>query len=357
MFRTTSQTKTENTRKEYLKRAGKRLAKYVEETGNDVSENGIMVERLSQYLRVQRVNNNYKQNTWRKIRAELKCYFEEHGMKSNVRMINELPRLKIIEEATKESKKSYKHLPIKITEKIIEQLIKNKDSETSLTLIHWIYATRIVGVRPCEWISARLKKDFEVTNEDGSKGHMAVLQIDNAKNTNGRTFGDKRQIILADVTPEEMKHIDYMYELVTLIRKTIPEESWKNAWQLYYEKCRSLLYRTNKKVRPKGKINVTLYSARHQFAADFKATELSEYEGAALMGHGSIATADRHYGLKHLGDKDRFRVRAPKHLVKKVLEKTSRAAMEKRKKSEMWLSENRNIQSVVEKIADKLEEK
>ena len=67
-----------------------------------------------------------------------------------------------------------------------------------------------------------------------------------------------------------------------------------------------------KKARVKDKI--TLYSARHQFAADAKAAGLSKAEIAALMGHRSIETAGEHYGRRSAGwtgDPDRvvgFRV-------------------------------------------------
>jgi hypothetical protein len=50
---------------------------------------------------------------------------------------------------------------------------------------------------------------------------------------------------------------------------------------------------------------ITLYSARHQFIADAKASGLTLYEIAALVGHASIRTASEHYGKKKVGRRGR----------------------------------------------------
>lgn len=355
MFNTSNQTRNKKTESEYLKRASNRLSAYIEQTGNQLDSSDASVNQLSNYLRSQRAKNKYKQNTWRKIRAELKFYFETNEMESYIKMVDELPRLKILDEKEDSKIKALKHLPAKLTQDIFAQLMENKDQENSITIMHWISATRVVGARPCEWISAKLKKDFEMPGKNGATIKKAIIQFDNAKNTNGRTFGEKRQIILNDVNPDEMKDIEYMVQLVETIRNEYEPHQWEQAWEQYYEMCRGLLYRTNKKVRPKGKINLTFYSARHQFAADSKASGITEYERAALMGHGSIATAEKHYGKKHLGDKDKFRVRAPKHLIKKVYDRTSKAAMEKRKKSKVWIDEKQQLRNVMKKISTKMD--
>jgi len=52
---------------------------------------------------------------------------------------------------------------------------------------------------------------------------------------------------------------------------------------------------------PKRTSHATLYSMRHQFSANAKASGFTREEIAALMGHAVDTTATQHYGKKTAG--------------------------------------------------------
>lgn len=64
----------------------------------------------------------------------------------------------------------------------------------------------------------------------------------------------------------------------------------------------------------------TLYSTRHQAIANAKAGGYSEYEIAALFGHISAYTADKHYGRAVYGGSSTVRIQPSEHNLNIVLE-------------------------------------
>jgi len=142
-----------------------------------------------------------------------------------------------------------------------------------------------VGLRPCEWKSARVIK-----NTDGKH----VLQVVNAKRTNGRANGNIRTLILDDLP----KVIVSIIEKSAIYFSKLDESG---EWNRIYNGCRKTLYRACRSLWSKRKKYPTLYSLRHQFAADAKSAGRTTVEVAALMGHASSETATAHYGKKRYG--------------------------------------------------------
>jgi hypothetical protein len=136
----------------------------------------------------------------------------------------------------------------------------------------WLAATRVTGLRPCEWETARR--------------HGVSLVVQNAKSTNGRSHGPTRDIFLGGIDPVQLRMIDSLLEIMSMV----PEGAFVDL----YNRVRDLIADVGRASLTKRSTYPTLYSARHLFAAEAK-RELTRIEVAALMGHRSIASAAQSY--------------------------------------------------------------
>ena len=163
-----------------------------------------------------------------------------------------------------------------------------------------------------------------------------VLVVKNSKNTHGRANGQYRYILLDAISDNDMlllpmlitklheKHKEQIPDISlrnrdnfdeTVIQPLqkqfkywldsdnicheILEASFKRRFDLYrYEHKRALKAGKGKDWtrKPPIKLYPTLYSTRHQAVSDAKAAGMSSVVMAALFGHASVVTADRHYG-------------------------------------------------------------
>ncbi|TAL63639.1 MAG: hypothetical protein EPN79_15915 [Burkholderiaceae bacterium] len=161
---------------------------------------------------------------------------------------------------------------------------RDRPHKRAATLLTWLRAGRIAGARPSEWRSAGL---IEI---DG----VPALRFGNAKVTNGRGNGEQRHLLLDLATPEDLGHLDDMLYMLVEQEKT-------PGYDFDAELRRLSLYMryVTRKCLGERPAYPTLYSLRHQFAADLKGPgTYSQSQVAALMGHGSTATAATHYGRK-----------------------------------------------------------
>lgn len=174
-------------------------------------------------------------------------------------------------------------------------------SPWSADLKRWLAAGLLTGLRPREWGQAKM------IIRDGEP----ALLVTNAKATNQRAHGPTRTILLGGLTDEERGLIKKHVERASLFVKT---GQFQNR---FYQGCAAVLARTARKIWRKRETGyVTLYSARHQFSADAKASGLLPEELAALMGHAVDTTATKHYGKKTAG-LEMIRVRPdPKEVAK-----------------------------------------
>jgi len=179
------------------------------------------------------------------------------------------------------SAKKQKHLNLKDLKKIDQELNKSKSMWSAPTRL-WLRAGILTGLRPIEWKTAKL-----IQSEKG-----AVLLVQNAKNTNNRANGDERNLNLNHLTSDELSIIKGHLNIVKKFN------SDKEDWTNYYQGCSNLLRTKNKIAFPNRKKLPTLYSARHQFSANMKASGARPEELAALMGHATDLTAQSTYGKK-----------------------------------------------------------
>lgn len=163
--------------------------------------------------------------------------------------------------------------------------LSNHQSRYSLVLSVLIQIGGSVGLRPCEWKSARVVKSEYGEHE---------LHIVNAKASNGRANGDIRILIMNDLSLMMIKVI----EQVAINFHKLDE---LGEWEKLYNGCRKTLYRACRDLWPNRKKYPTLYSLRHQFAADAKSSGMTKIEVAALLGHASLDTAGQHYGKRRVG--------------------------------------------------------
>lgn len=168
--------------------------------------------------------------------------------------------------------------------KRIQDYLDEKPIRWGQDLGRWIEVGILTGLRPHEW------KDAELTNN----GKEDILVVLNAKATNGRANGEKRTLILDGLGKSELQLIKDHLERCRV---------WKNAGQFgYYQQAvAGAMGRIARILWPKRRQRVTLYSTRHQFAANAKACGFLQEEIAAMMGHGVDITAKKHYGRKVAG--------------------------------------------------------
>jgi len=159
--------------------------------------------------------------------------------------------------------------------------LKLHPAKFSNALIVILHIGGMVGIRPCEWKSA------SVTRLPNS---CFELHIRNAKATNGRSNGPSRTLTISNVNNEICDLVEGFISLVSQL-----------IWDELYDGCRKLLHKATRELWPYRKKYPTLYSLRHQFAADAKSAGMTKLQVAALMGHASIDTATAHYGKKRVG--------------------------------------------------------
>lgn len=263
-------------------------------------------------------------NSWKSYKAAVRYYIEaevEDSDKEEILDLIDTQRYDIQFEKPEPigSAKKMKRFPIKQFNRLVSFLKKEEgfdqpyiQSQYSLGLTLWLEAGILTGLRPIEWAGA------EYINEKDNER----LVVKNAKNTNGRANGDVRTLILKHLTDEERAVIQKQVEVVSLFVKN-------NQFSEYQKNLSNLLSRAYKRLYPQSKEQPSLYSLRHQFAADAKASGFSTEEVAALMGHAVDDTATIHYAKKRSGNKSRVFKVQPKQEEVLTVKKVAKQSREK----------------------------
>lgn len=150
----------------------------------------------------------------------------------------------------------------------------------------FLTAGLVTGLRPIEWQNATLIGN----TEDGG----LIIQVANAKHTNGRGNGETRTV----TTPGGWM-AEYTLRHMELLANWIADGQ---TYTQYYENSRAAIYEATRRLWPKDKRrHYSLYSGRHQFCANLKLSGNTRREIADLMGHASEETATAHYGKRRVG--------------------------------------------------------
>jgi len=289
--------KTEHTREQYRIRA----AQLIKRAGQAIDSNHPTLSEVARWL----VENQYvmARSTWRQYRAAMRCYLEGYEAENALQLIDREAAIALLRatdtsqcspSGTNTSAKKQKKIPEKDLETLADYFLANPGIRHGTATFYWLVSGLWTGLRPSEWQSARLIDDAD--------GNCALI-VSNAKNTNGRSHGDDRIIHLNNISELELTVIRlHLTNIATAKNNDI-------RFTAVYKHCRDCLYAANKKLWPKRHKFISLYSARHQFAADAKKSGLSQSAIAALMGHASEDTAGIHYGRRVSG-RGGFRVAA-----------------------------------------------
>lgn len=240
-----------------------------------------------------------------------------------------------------------KRFPKALLDRILEIKDSSEDGKaSSLKLLQdFLIINTKIGLRPIEYQNATLIRHDLARNEallsrlnfgsltpenalnlrvKPSNSTKPLLLVKNAKNTHSRACGDYRLLHLDVLSEAEVETLKSMM----LTMRDINEKS-KKAFtysvvrplgsKLYYllttdKMCKGIVKSLhNEKLRSYRKQSKTqfrnmpvfkrptLYSTRHQAVANAKAEKLHPVLIAACFGHGSILTAESHYGKSVFG--------------------------------------------------------
>ncbi|MFM0240274.1 site-specific integrase [Paraburkholderia phytofirmans] len=279
-----SQTRTEPTIAAYLSRAHGLLCRIAEEL--ELPEDAYPAPSdVVAYMK--RRAKEWKWATFRQYQACLVCRYEMEFERNRdplfgktAEEIRALPYTdcKAEREHGGTSSRKRKGIPKRDYDLLVANLANpTRASEYSKLAALWLMAGLATGLRPCEWENACL-------SEDGR-----VLEVQNAKATNGRATGKSR---IVPVSTDDFSVIRAHIESIQELRARGLEFSaiQKGCSQAIRRMCATLWPDDAKRA-------YALYSARHQFSANTKAIASPE-EVAALLGHRSTRTARRHYAQR-----------------------------------------------------------
>lgn len=222
--------------------------------------------------------------TWRQYRAAVSHILKQ----SDIPNLAEL-QLKLMKQSTdldvrkslpaRTSSNKCKTLTISDMDALLKHLGEHKGLWDKLTS-RWIVWGLVTGLRPAEW---------QFVEARPSLGNMLHLVVLNAKFDEVRSHGPTRTV---HVYVDASAHDDLIEFIGAMQNGNFAEK---------YGGCRLALWRATHALWPKRQKKPTLYSARHQFAADAKSSGLSPAEIAALMGHAVTSTHQTHYGKRRSG--------------------------------------------------------
>lgn len=227
--------------------------------------------------------------TWRQYKAAAVYTLEQQTEAGNAIAQEALETLLPVDvdgcrtSTRKTSALKLKRLPLR-DYRSLDRFLAENSGPWHQDLRRWLAGGMLTGLRPLEW------GQTQYTHRLGED----ALVVQNAKHSNNRAHGPSRTILLGGLTDEER----------ALIKKHVERATeWKQADQYsrFYHGCAATLARVSRRLWPKRDKHPTLYSARHQFSADAKASGLTAAELAALMGHAVDTTAGRHYGRRVAG--------------------------------------------------------
>lgn len=187
-----------------------------------------------------------------------------------------------------------KAFPAHVERALIDTLSKARQRSGSSIYITWAHAFLLAGVtfglRPSEWLRARF-----VYLEDGS----AKLHVINAKHDGERAFGPTRTLVINEDVVADQERGAAEWLIGASLQMTV--EQFQDVIDRTAQQLRRMIKLCGAPCRPRSGNSITLYTARHQFAANAKLAGLTLVEIAALMGHASIDTAAEHYGRRQYG--------------------------------------------------------
>ena len=240
--------------------------------------------------------------SWRQYRASVLFHIEEHFPAAHSQCSE---YLKTFSSHNKPSginrgkKKGYEYEEFTALLSFIQTRMHNPRSRGKgkiwwTNLYYTLQAGDLVGLRPSEWLNAQI----EII--DGKHN----LVVSNAKTTRNRSHGETRTINISELSLEDISIIQSKIEAT---KDAIASGLCKDIDD-YQSNTRRYLLLANNAVFPNAEKTIAAYSTRHQVVSEYKSTEGNTKEGlAAILGHRSTETAQRHYGRKKKSSKGKLK--------------------------------------------------
>jgi len=189
-----------------------------------------------------------------------------------------------------------KSIPLHDLHRLVVKLQTRGGKWDDLTA-RWLFWSIQTGLRPVEWREASLR-----VHTSG-----VALNVRNAKHSHGRAHGEHRTV-----------HLQISAEAAQVLQGFL--DQIQSDFDAAYQGCRLGLHRATRGLWPRRRRHPTLYTGRHQFAADAKASGLAPDAIAALMGHAVMSTHQSHYGKRRCGHSGLLAVADPSD-VRRVQER------------------------------------
>lgn len=233
--------------------------------------------------------------TWRQYKAALVAELTrsrdaapdraaQHEINHALQILLQEPQTGAMTRGTRTSAKKLRALPNKDFDTLCHYVQSKVGVHAwAAALLVWCRAAHPTGLRPSEWSGASL-----ITLPTG---HPALV-VTNAKATNGRGNGETRTLDLSGCSVDEIHALEEMLEIAEGFRQD-------GGYERFQDRLRQYLYKAARAALGRRERYPSLYTFRHQFAANAK-RQFNQGEVAALLGHGSDATASRHYAQGRL---------------------------------------------------------
>lgn len=288
-FKQRAFTKTDKTKRAYSKRATSLVQRYESDPAMNIRNSA-----TSFFMWLMIRKQVIADNTWKVDRAALLHYLNY----TNTLFLHELVR-----NTDNKGGKAMNKKRVGLEKKTSEKKLKHITEEDMSKSLHYFKHADIgywdnvaigifiisyfTGIRPIEITQSSV---IYIYNDDGEL--VPALRVKNAKNTNGRGNRKYRTIPLDRAEGLSIEEVRRFVEAASFPKlangkPTTPEK---------YEKYASAAFGKHmRKIFPRRKYHITLYTARHQFAADAKRSGMIAAELAALLGHATDRTAHIHY--------------------------------------------------------------
>lgn len=272
-------TPSEKTQRQYIEISEKLLKRYAEAHG--IEQWSYLPLGVGAWLQETAIGERWSKKTLWLYRAALTFYLKGNGPVEAVGEVQKVSAHQCPRRGTRTSARKEKGITKETLKILCEHFLKTQAPIDKLLAL-WLVCGKIAGLRPCEWETAQM---------DGS-----ILRVKNAKFNDIRATGEFRTLNFHDA-PEL---VQLLSDFIKEINRWIPLQ--EGSFAKLYKKCRSRLRTVCIKLWPQRKKYPSLYSPRHQFAADLKSMGVERDILGALMGHASDETASIHYARRGKGE-------------------------------------------------------
>lgn len=242
------------------------------------------------------INYRYRRSTIIAIRVAVRRILKLNGVQ------DDLPDFIPVEGRGSLRGKRRKMVPDKVANAMRREVFHNTAyGDKARLAVMMMYSSIYFGLRPSEWFCASF------THDDPE-----VLVIRNAKFDllRGKSFGVSRRVVVKEDMPDhildgarwvidEVQRQSLSADHPSEVSRKVMESMAKSVGRVY-----DAVIEKGVTIRSRNGYRCTLYSGRHQFAANAKKSGLTKIEVAALMGHASVDTAGENYGKSNHGSKD-----------------------------------------------------